>query len=140
MKSLQAKLRNSKPVKKRRADKQKRYSLVKLAQSCDGDRRHSLIAEARCLHNEHINAEVLVEDNSLSLTELDQLESKLAHAKSLIEGLERQIDDLSLQKNDALVSSVCIRCKNALLSECHSFVYLVVFALLGLDRRVISEV
>ena len=138
VKSLQAKLRNSKPVKKRKADKQKRYSLVKLAQSCDGDRRHSLIAEARCLHNEHINTEVLVEDDSISLTELDQLESKLAHAKSLIEGLERQIDDLSLQKNDALVSSVCIRCKNSLLSECHSFVYLVAFTLLGLDRRVIS--
>ena len=32
-----------------------------------------------------------------------QLESKLANANNLIEGLERQIDDLSTQKNDALV-------------------------------------
>lgn len=102
VKSLQAKLRYSNLGKKRKADKQKRYSLVKLAQSSDGDRRNSLIAEARCLHAEQLKIEDQNEDDSL--TEVDQLESKLAHAKSLIDGLERQIDDLSLQKNDALVS------------------------------------
>jgi hypothetical protein len=102
LKSLQTKPQYSKPGKMRKADKQKRYSLVKLAQSSDGDHRSSLIAEARWLHTDRDNVEA--QDEGDSLTEIDKLESKLAHAKSLIDGLERQIDDLSLQKNDALVS------------------------------------
>jgi len=102
LKSLQTKPQYSKPGKIRKADKQKRYSLVKLAQSSDGDHRSSLIAEARWLHTDRDNVEA--QDEGDSLTEIDKLESKLAHAKSLIDGLERQIDDLSLQKNDALVS------------------------------------
>lgn len=101
VKSLHDKLRYSKPEKKNNSQMQNRYSLVKLAQSCNGDRRNSLIVEARRSDVEQEN-EVDQDDNSL--TEIDLLESKLAHAKCLIDSLERQIDDLSLQKNDAIVS------------------------------------
>ena len=123
VKGLQAKLKYSKPGKKRKDEKQKRDSFVKLAQSSDGARRNSLIAEARCLHAEQLKIEAQNDDDSL--TEVDQLESKLAHAKSLIDGLEHQIDDLSLQKNDALVSGsiLCfIRYSCSLFSAYRSYI------------------
>lgn len=78
--SLQKKLMNSKPGKESKASRDKRYSLISEVRSPDVDRRISLI-------------------NSQG-----DLELKLANANSLIEGLQRQVDDLTSQKNDALVS------------------------------------
>jgi hypothetical protein len=80
---------------------------------CEGtkatkDMRHSLISEARKID--------LIDDarsprksekerkDFYSQADIVQLKSKLDSANNIIESLERQIDDLSVQKNDALVS------------------------------------
>jgi hypothetical protein len=74
-------------------------------------RRHSLITGARSLDDVYRRIDSIDESQSARLDarsaeiiDMVQMESKLASANRLIDSLERQIDDLSGQKNDALVS------------------------------------
>lgn len=70
--------------------------------------RHSLISEARkiVLIDEARSPGKYTKERKDFSSQADvvHLESKLNSANNLIESLERQIDDLSVQKNDALVS------------------------------------
>lgn len=74
------------------------------------DMRRSLISEARHLDSidearSPIHGRYKKERKDFySQADMVQLESRLDSANNLIESLERQIDDLSVQKNDALVS------------------------------------
>lgn len=74
-------------------------------------RRHSLVTGARSLDDVYRRIDSIDETQSTRLdarsaeiVDMVQMESKLASANRLIDSLERQIDDLSGQKNDALVS------------------------------------
>ena len=74
-------------------------------------RRHSLVTGARSLDDVYRRIDSIDESQSTRLDarsaeiiDMVQMESKLASANRLIDSLERQIDDLSGQKNDALVS------------------------------------
>lgn len=83
--------RGSKVGKEKKSARDKRYSLINEARSSpDIDRRKSLINQARSPDSNNKSKE------DLSL--------KLTNANSLIDSLERQVDDLTSQKNDALVS------------------------------------
>ena len=84
--------------------------MISAIRSPDSDRRMSRINEGR---SPDVDRRTSYELKSFSnQTEIEQLESKLANANSLIEGLERQIDDTTSQKNDALVSEVAERLIN----------------------------
>lgn len=77
----------------------------------DGEETNSLVTGARSLDDVYRRIDSIDESQSTRLdarsaeiVDMVQMESKLASANRLIDSLERQIDDLSGQKNDALVS------------------------------------
>lgn len=74
-------------------------------------KRHSLVTGARSLDDVYRRIDSIdelqstrLDARSAEIIDMVQMESKLASANRLIDSLERQIDDLSGQKNDALVS------------------------------------
>ena len=88
--------RSSKVGKEKKSARDKRYSLINEARSSpDVDRRKSLINQARSPDSNNKSKE--------------DLNLKLTNANTLIDSLERQVDDLTSQKNDALVSKLILQ-------------------------------
>ena len=100
VKNLQARIDRLNESEGTKATRDKRYSLISEARCSNVDRSIDLFDEAQALADEKIKIQF---KDYYSQADMVQLESKLANANNLIEGLERQIDDLSTQKNDALV-------------------------------------
>ncbi|KAL7526397.1 LOW QUALITY PROTEIN: hypothetical protein ACHAXR_003436, partial [Thalassiosira sp. AJA248-18] len=126
VKHLEVQLKGSKLRQEPKAAKEKRYSLISETRSPDIDRR---ISKINALRSPDANEAPAAEDDrrisminetrspdssekeggnpkrqyqDIDSSERAEFESKLTNANSLIAGLERQIDDLSSQKNDAL--------------------------------------
>ncbi len=101
VKNLQARIDRLNECEGTKANRDKRYSLISEARCSNVDRSVELIDEEQSQADENFKIQL---ENYYSQADMVQLESKLANANNLIEGLEHQIDDLSTEKNDALVS------------------------------------
>ena len=112
MKELEARLNEKESVstkaksEARSPDSERRISRINELRSPDNDRKLSLINEMRSPGNSIRSPKPQCQDNEYQ-AQNEELESKLANANALVAGFERQIDDLTSQKNDALVSSPC---------------------------------